>query len=276
MTSAIRARDLPGQPVRLICYNGRVDPRAYQLMAEVEERHWWWAGRRAILDSLLDGLYARGDLPDGPLVDLGCGVGSNLGVLSKRGRALGYDTAEAAVQAARRRGRNNVFSADLAKGAAGLPSTGPGALGRGTAAIVLMADVIEHLENDHAAIVLARELLAPGGALIVTVPAFQFLWGPADDLNHHVRRYERMQLKTVISSELSIERLSYFNTAMFAPIALVRAVERFLGASGEGEVGLPPAPINAALKALFSSEAALLKRADLPVGVSLLCVARNR
>lgn len=245
-------------------------------MADVEEQHWWWAGRRAILGSLLAGLQRRGDLPAGPLVDLGCGVGSNLPVLAKFGRALGYDTSPEAVRMAQRVGRHNVFSADLAQGFAGLPSSGEGAIAEASASVVLLADVIEHLQDDRAAIALAKQLLAPGGVVVVTVPAFQFLWGPADELNHHVRRYARDQLGKVVGAELDVERLSYFNTSMFAPIAAVRVLERFLRSSGEGEVRLPPAPVNVLLRELFSAEAHVLSRTDLPVGVSLLCVGRKR
>lgn len=245
-------------------------------MAEVEDRHWWWAGRRAIIDSILAGLYQRQQLPAGPLVDLGCGVGSNLGVLGRYGAALGFDTSPDAVAMAHQRGRNNVFTADLARGIAGLPRSGAGAVQPGMAAVVVLADVIEHLQDDRAAIMLAGQLLAPGGVLIVTVPAFQFLWGPADELNHHVRRYTRRQLAGVIESELHIDRISYFNTAMFAPIAAARVLQRLFHTSGEAEVGLPPAPVNELLRRLFSAEAKLLARADLPVGVSVLCVGRKR
>lgn len=247
-----------------------MDARAYEMMAQSEERHWWWSGRRVILRSVLRDLYARG-LPPGRLYDLGCGVGSNLGVLGEFGEALGVDGSELAVRAARARGRNNVEFANLAAGRSALD-----AYPAGSGAVVLLADVLEHLDDEYDALAMAERLLAPGGALVITVPAFPFLWSASDEFNHHRRRYTRATLARAVRPLFELERLSYFNFWLFGPIAIARVLSTLARRPGHEEIGLPPAPINHLLRGILSSESALLARTDLPFGVSLLCVARKR
>jgi SAM-dependent methyltransferase len=247
-----------------------MDARAYEIMAQTADRHWWWSGRRAILRAVLRDLHARGALPPGALYDLGCGVGANLPVLREFGHAVGLDGSELAVRAAHHHGRGDVHLADLAHGVAALSGHAAG-----SAAVVLFADVLEHLDDEGPALALADHLLGPGGVLLVTVPALPALWGPSDEFNHHRRRYTRATLAGAIRRTFTVERLTYFNSLLFAPIAAARAVSRLARRPGHEEIGLPPAPVNALLRGIFSAEAALLTRTDLPLGVSLLCVARK-
>jgi SAM-dependent methyltransferase len=247
-----------------------MDAAAYEMMARNEDRHWWWSGRRAILGSILDDLRARGALPPGTLYDLGCGVGSNLAVLGRYGDALGLDGSPLAVDAAHALGRSNVRYADLARGLDAIADI-PAASG----ALVLMADVLEHLDDERPALEVARHLLAPGGVFLATVPAFPMLWGPSDTFNHHRRRYTRDTLGAAVSQVFRVERMSYFNAALFPAVAVARALSRGLNRPGAEEIALPPAPLNAALTRLFRAERHVLARADLPFGVSLLCVARR-
>jgi SAM-dependent methyltransferase len=247
-----------------------MEPRVYELMADTEDRHWWWSGRRSILSAVLGELFASGDLPNGALFDLGCGSGSNLPVLAKFGDAVGLDGSPRAVECAHRRGRDAVQLADLSAGVGAL-----GAYAPGSASLVLFADVLEHLDDEQPALAIADYLLAPGGALVVTVPAFGFLWGPADDFNHHRRRYSRTTLSRVIETRFRVARASYFNFFLFPTIALARTFQNLSHRSGGDEAELPGPAINAALRAVFSAEALWLRRANRPVGVSLLCVARK-
>lgn len=247
-----------------------MDAAAYEMMARNEDRHWWWSGRRAILTTLLEDLRAKGALPEGVLYDLGCGVGSNLPVLARFGEAVGLDGSPLAVEAAHRLGRTGVRYADLARGIESIADIPPA-----SGAAVLMADVLEHLDDEVPALDVARHLLKPGGVFIATVPAFPMLWGPSDEFNHHRRRYTRGTLGAAVSKVFRVERMSYFNSALFPGVAVARALSRRLKRPGAEEIALPPAPVNAALTRLFSAERHLLARADLPFGVSLLCVARR-
>lgn len=247
-----------------------MDAAAYEMMARNEDRHWWWSGRRAILNTLLEDLRAKGSLPEGVLYDLGCGVGSNLPVLERFGAAVGIDGSELAVEAAHRLGRTGVRFADLSQGIDAIADI-PAASG----SVVLMADVLEHLDDELPALKIAKHLLKPGGLFIATVPAFPMLWGPSDEFNHHRRRYTRATLDAAVSKVFRVERLSYFNTSLFPGVVVARALQRRLKRHGAEEIALPPGPVNAALTRLFSAERHVLSRADLPFGVSLLVVARR-
>jgi SAM-dependent methyltransferase len=237
----------------------------YAALHEVQEHHWWYAARRTILAGVLRGLKAEG-LPEGSLYDLGCGVGANLPVFEEFGPVIGIDTSPEAVAFARSRGHRDVRQADLNR---------LEGLEEGSASVVVLADVIEHLPDERPCLEAAKRLLKPGGALVVTVPAFMFLWGPADEINHHYRRYTESQLRRVISPLFDIRQTTYFNSLLFGLVAAGRLAERVLKRGGDDAVAVPPEPLNTALRTIFAAEAPLLKRLRLPVGVSILCVARK-
>lgn len=243
-----------------------MDVRTYAAINEAQRDHWWYAARRTILDRVLSEVHAAG-LPKGTLLDLGCGTGSNLPVLEKYGKAHGLDMSPEAVEFCRLQGIDNVTRADLDH-LEGVPPE--------SASVVLLADVIEHLDDERPCLEAARAALAPGGALIVTVPAFMFLWSPADDLAHHRRRYTAPELRQVIGSLFEIEHLTYFNTFLFGLVLAGRATEKLLKRQGDDSYAVPPTPVNQTLKAIFAAESFLVPKRKLPFGVSLLCVARKR
>lgn len=238
----------------------------YATLHGVQQRHWWYAARRKILGAVLDDLHRQG-LPRGVLYDLGCGVGANLPVLERFGQAVGVDTSPEAVAFAHERGFDNVRQADL-NSLEGIED--------GSGSVVVLADVIEHLDDENPCLEAASRLLAPGGALVVTVPAFMFLWGPADDINHHKRRYTEAQVRRVVGRHFDVERTTYFNSFLFGLVAAGRLAERVLGRGGDDAAHVPPAPLNRALQAVFAAETPLVRKAHLPFGVSILCVARKR
>jgi SAM-dependent methyltransferase len=242
-----------------------VDPAFYDELHALQERHWWYAARREILEGVLETVVHSG-LPSGAVYDLGCGVGANLPVLKRFGPTVGVDSSPEAVAYCRERGHADVRLADLSR-LEGLPDE--------SASIVVLADVIEHLDDEDACLVAAKRLLKPGGALVVTVPAFMFLWSPADDAAHHKRRYVKSGLHATISRHFEISRLSYFNAFLFAPIAGGRLLEAIFRRSGHDMAHVPPSPLNTALRTIFAAEGHLLARFDIPFGVSLLCVARK-
>lgn len=122
----------------------------------------------------------------------------------------------------------------------------------------------------------AHRALAPGGVLIVTVPAYMLLWGPADDLNHHRRRYTAVSLGRVIETMFDIEHLTYFNTLLFGLVVAGRLVEKIFKRGGDDMAQVPKQPLNRALQAVFASEARVVPSRRLPFGVSILCIARKR
>jgi SAM-dependent methyltransferase len=242
-----------------------VDTDYYTTLDSVQERHWWYSARRSILDKVLQRVHSEG-LPQGTLYDLGCGVGANLSVLEKFGPTMGVDMSSEAIDFCRRRGRNNVTQANLNQ-LEGIPE--------GSGSVVVLADVIEHLDDERPCLEAAYRTLAVGGVLLVTVPAYMFLWGPADELNHHKRRYTASRLRRVIEPAFRIEHLTYFNTLLFGLVAAGRFGEILFKRGGDDTAKLPPSALNQALATVFGLEAGIVPQRRLPFGVSLLCVARK-
>lgn len=243
-----------------------MDPQFYHTLAAVQDRHWWYAARRYILGALLEREIAKG-VPDGVLYDLGCGVGCNLGILSQFRRTIGIDPSPEAIALCREMGHQDLLLGS-AEQVAALDAPDP--------AIVVLTDVLEHVDDHQACIRDISRRLPIGGVLIVTVPAFEFLWGPSDETSHHFRRYRKGQLRKLIEPYFSIELLTYFNTILFPPIALGRFLERLLDRPGDEGAGVPAPWLNALLREVMQSELPFIKMGALPFGVSLLAVLRNR
>ena len=236
--------------------------RAYTAVhIEEDRRHWYFRGRLAVLSSVFGHLLPR---PASRVVELGCGTGNVLHTLARFGEAVGIEHDEALRAVARAAGL------DVRKGT--LPDDVP--LPDGWADAVLLLDVIEHLDDDVAALRTARRLTRPGGTVIVTVPAYAWLWSGHDVALGHRRRYTAGTLRRVLhGADLRVEHLGYFNTVLCPAIAAVRAVKRIAGARGH-DLGHPPDVVNRALTALFAFERHLVLRPGLPFGCSVLGVAR--
>ena len=234
-------------------------------MRSLEDQHWWFTGRRRIVGQMLGSL----DLPKrARILDAGCGTGGNLKFLSRFGEVTGVELDDGAAALARERGAWPVLKGSL-------PDKMPFA-GQQFDLIVLL-DVLEHIDDDGASLHTLQNLLAPGGYLVLTVPAFPFLWSPHDEEHHHKRRYRAAGLQKIIQSTgLMLCYISYFNTWLFPMVAAFRLVRRVFPANEVGhDVQLPNPVVNRMLKALFSSECYWIGRHKMPFGVSLLAVARK-
>ena len=238
-------------------------PEEFKLMDAIEDSHWWFVGKRLLLSSLLD-RHARA----GTLLDLGCGTGGVLRDVGEHRLALGVDGAMDGLRACRRKGLTNVVCADLAN----MPFV------RGDCEVLLALDVIEHLDDDVGFLREAGKLCPPGGTLIISTPAYQWLWSKHDEAFDHRRRYTARGLERVLAAAgLAVERITYTNTLLF-PVA---AVWRLLSRAGLGRFAPRndfwpvPAWLNRILVAVYSVEARLLRRIDLPFGLSVVAVART-
>lgn len=245
-----------------------MDRAFYGEYYEIEGRHWWFVGRRAVLLRVL-----RDCLPQAEhvrILDVGCGTGTMLGYLSEFGQVQGVDASESAIAFCRERGLENVRH--VPDGALPFPDR--------SFELVTAFDVIEHIEDDGAALRDLRRLIAPGGALMLSVPAYSFLWGRQDEISHHKRRYTAPDLQARLTAAgFTVERLTYFNTLLFPPIAAVRLLARLRGSDGQLRSDFTmnaPGRLNTALGRLFAVEARLLGRTRLPFGVSILAFASNR
>ena len=237
--------------------------------AALEERHWWFRARRRILGDLL----SRLPWPSQPFIlEIGTGPGFNLRTLyPKDARLRGV---EPEPDNARLAGANSGVRVDVAT-AENLP---PDLLPSSLDAITYF-DVLEHLDDPVSALIQAVRLLKPGGWVVATVPAYQWMWGRQDEASFHRRRYARgLLLAQLAAAGLEPERCTYFNALLFLPVALFRLAARLRRApreAGASDFGYPPGPINAALERVFGFEAVLLRRLNFPFGVSIFAVARK-
>jgi SAM-dependent methyltransferase len=236
--------------------------RAYTAVhIEEDRRHWYFRGRLAVLSAVFDRRLPR---PPCRIVELGCGTGNVLHTLVRFGEAVGIEHDEALRAVARADGL------DVRKGT--LPDDVP--LRDGSADAVLLLDVIEHLDDDVAALRTARRLVRPGGTVIVTVPAYAWLWSGHDVALGHRRRYTAGALRVVLrEAGLDVEHLGYFNAMLFPAIAAVRIAKRIAGARGH-DLGHPAEVVNRVLTSLFAFERHLVLRPGLPFGCSVLGIAR--
>jgi SAM-dependent methyltransferase len=202
--------------------------------------------------------------PKARILEVGCGTGHNLTMLERFGSVEGIEIdAEARAHAEKRLGRA-VASAPLPE----LPE-----IPRSSYDLVAALDVVEHIEDDQAAIAGLASCIRPGGRLLVTVPAHQWMWSAHDELNHHKRRYSKHGLARLIdSSPLRLESIGYFNSLLFPLAVGARLASRITGGSG-GDDRLPPAPVNYAFERVFAAERRLIGTVPLPPGLSLFAVA---
>ena len=234
-------------------------------MAQVERTHWWFRARRSIVLSFLQRYAKKG----GTLLDVGMGTGFNARLFAQQGFTVeGLESAPEAIAIARKHAADTPIIA----------STFPSALvPEGKYQVVTMLDVLEHIDDDRSALAAAARSLAPGGILLLTVPAFPFLWTRHDELAHHVRRYRKAELlEKVRDAGLIPEQVSYYNFFLFPLIACVRLMQKALRIRKEtSDFDATPGFLNAPLTFIFGLERYLLAYTSLPFGVSLIAVVRK-
>jgi 2-polyprenyl-3-methyl-5-hydroxy-6-metoxy-1,4-benzoquinol methylase len=227
----------------------------FQLHADIEQRHWWFVGRRRILCRLVAEVLPAS--PQTAIIDIGCGTGGNIAALADRYQCVGIDASEEAIELARRRFPQVRFIAGRA----------PHDLGElaSQARLFLLTDVLEHVPDDYA---MFSELLAaasPGCHFLVTVPADESLWSEHDESFGHYRRYDRARLEGIWAGlPVTTLLLSYLNSRLLPVVRLVRAWNRRRGRVA-GRAGtdfwLPSPPANSLLTVLFAGEARRLTAA---------------
>ncbi len=241
-----------------------MEREVYERMAALESDHWWFAARREILGALLQ----RAALPPGAaILEAGCGTGGNLPLLQRHGHVHAFEpdpTARAFVS-----DRHTVPVADGA-----LPHRIPFAESQFD--LVAALDVIEHVDAPEESVAALVRRLRPGGRVLLTVPAYAFLWSRHDERHHHKRRYTRGEVIQLLEAAgAQVEVASYFNTLLFPAIAGVRLAKALTRADTEDDQ-MPSAPVNRLLRELFSAERRLVGRIPLPFGVSIVALARAR
>jgi SAM-dependent methyltransferase len=242
-----------------------MDRAVFDRMAEQDQVHWWYVARRKILAALI---AREADLPaDARILEIGCGTGHNFEMLKRFGRldALEVDE-EARALASKRLGQ--------AVGDAPLPDL-PG-IPDGSYDLVALLDVLEHVDNRAESLRSIAGKLRPDGKILITVPAYQWMWSAHDLAHHHKLRYSKKGLRRdAEAAGLRVRKLGFFNSLLFPVAAAVRLLGNLAGKTSSDDK-VPPAPLNAMFEKIFGLERHLIGRMPFPAGVSLFALLSTR
>lgn len=239
-----------------------MDRIVYERMAAHDTTHWWYRARR---DILADYLKRWGELPQGArILEIGCGTGHNLPMLAQFGEIDAIEIDETARAKASERLGKPVGTAPLPE----LVGVEPGSYD-----LVAVLDVIEHVEDDVAALKAIATALKPGGKILITVPAHQWMWSAHDVVNHHKRRYSKAGFETLLEKAgLRGRKLGYFNSLLFPVAVAARFAGKLMG-KDDSDDSPPPKPLNALFEGIFRLERHMVGRMPLPPGLSLITLA---
>lgn len=243
-----------------------MEKELYDDMYRQEQTHWWFQARREIITDIVRVAAPPNVAAAKPkLLDVGCGTGFILERLRAWYDVYGLDHAEVAVEYCKQKSLLNVRQGVL------------GAEDFGTQFdLILFLDIIEHINDDLDVLRKAHLYLKERGQVIVTVPAYKFLWSRHDEIHHHRRRYTKASLKTLLTrAGYEPVFISYYDMILFPAVFVVRKLGKLFGRRNASDTWHPGKRINQLLYTLFSLERKLLPKITLPFGVSLLCLAKR-
>lgn len=243
-----------------------MEKHTYAIMDRVEDEHWWFVGRRAILEEFLRSLNPNPQNRSPRFLDVGCGTGANLEMLAQFGEAEGVDVSDDALEFCHAKGL---------KVHKGLVENLP--FDDGSFDVVTALDVVEHLDDDVAGLREMHRVLKTGGKTLIFVPAFMWLWGVQDDISNHRIRYTKRQIvERLVKAGFQIERATYANWTFFAPILAGRTFMKLTGIKPESENNVNVSALNGVFGKLFGAERFWLRHFDFPFGVSIVITASKR
>lgn len=244
-----------------------MDNAVYREMTKNQQRHWWFRGRRLVVANWI---ASAGLPPKASILDAGCGTGANATVLSQHGIIDGLDANTHALAYSKQLNHYRNLYHDTLPNLVNVPQS--------EYEMAVMLDVLEHIEQDGLALKTMHQLLKPGGYLLLTVPAFPFLWSHHDQVLHHKRRYHRTTLNTLLQKAgFETIHTSYFNTLLL-PIAILQRflIARFRTTNNQNynPVAIPKYGNELLYKIMRLEQKTPLFR-NLP-GLSLIALARTK
>jgi SAM-dependent methyltransferase len=236
---------------------------------ELGKSYWWLAGKYRIIQDVTQRAF-RPAHGRPRVLDLGCGPGNLLDFLAPHGDTYGSDFSADALRFCAGRGHRRLFRADFHD----LP------LKSESFDLVTCIDVLEHLEDDQRAVAELQRILRPAGLLVVSVPAFQVLWGDHDTLYGHFRRYRAAEVRALLETAgLRVLKLTYFEPLFFLPLWLYRNLKKLVvrrgGIAERDDFVRLPQVVNALLTRLIAAERFAIRYLTFPFGVTLLAVAEK-
>jgi SAM-dependent methyltransferase len=243
-----------------------VEEAVYAVEAEVEATHWWFTERRRLFARMISNMR----LPTtARILDIGTSTGTNLRMLRNLGftRYEGLDRSEEAVRWCAKKGYGQVTFGDVCK----IPFPDQ------SFDLILATDIIEHVDDDLTALREIHRVLKPGGRALITVPAFNILWGLQDDVAQHKRRYRAWELLARASdADLHASKHFYFNYLLFFPIFIARTLIRLVGIKMQSENQLNSPILNRVLQLVFRADIYTAPYLHPPFGVSYLILVDRR
>ena len=245
----------------------------YKDLAKLEDSHWWHISKRETVVELIKRFYRsslRSELQNDKeikprILDIGCGTGRNVVEFSKLGKVWGIDSSSEAIKYCRDKGLENVKLGSSDK--TGLPNK--------SFDVVTLLDVLEHVDEDRTLREIKR-ILVKDGILIITVPAYSWLWSQWDVVLHHKRRYTKQSLeKALLRNGFKVQKISYMYSFLVLPVILVRFIKSIFFKKNYGsdfELSLPF--LNKLFLAISRFERGVMTKYSIQVGTSLICVAR--
>lgn len=237
----------------------------YEVESQIEKNHWWFVCRRELFAREISRLGLK---PDARILDIGTSTGTNLRMLHDIGftNFIGVDQSQDAADFCQSKGLGRVTIGDVCD----LPYPD------GHFELVLATDIVEHVDQDDLAVKEIYRVLKPGGRILMTVPAFNCLWGLQDDNSHHKRRYHLHDFTGLLTSAgFVVERAYYFNFLLFLPIWIARRLIRVFKVKLKSENEIGGSKLNWLLKKIFRLDCLLAPSLRIPFGVSLLTIARR-
>ena len=236
----------------------------YVKMKEVEKTHWWFCGRRKIVRDLILKYSYKSE----KILEVGSGTGGNLQMLAKFGNVKSFEMNNKALELS----KQNLNKKIIVKYGS-CPDEIPYLNEKFD--IICLLDVLEHIEDHKTTLNILKKMMSRDGIMILTVPAYKWLWSKHDELNHHFRRYTKKELNKLFDDKYLILKSSYFNFFLF-PIALLsRLIDKIRKRSSQNFLNLPNLFINKILFKIFKYESKLLRIFNLPFGLSILIVVKN-